>query len=216
VEKVQSLPQMEIRAIDEVEYREEADQSIVSGYVVRWEKLSEEMYGFREKVAKGAFAKSLSERGVFSFWNHNSDIVLGSTRNDTLKVEEDDKGLKFELNLPDTTAGKDARTLIKRGDVKGMSFGFATNIDEWDESNPTKVIRTLKEVRLYEVSPTPMPAYPQSSVAARSMEDVLSSHKEYQERKQAVEDAKNKRQLQINTNKIKNTFIETEVLRNDH
>jgi len=202
---------MEIRTIDEVEYREEDDKSIVSGYVVKWEKLSEEMFGFREKVAKGAFEKSLSERNVFSFWNHNSDIVLGNTRNNTLKVEEDDKGLKFELDLPDTTAGKDARTLIKRGDVKGMSFGFATNIDEWDESNPKKVIRTLKEVRLYEVSPTAMPAYPQSSVAARSMEDVLTSHKEYQERKQAIENESNKRQLQINKNKIKNIFMEMEV-----
>jgi HK97 family phage prohead protease len=177
--------EMELRTItiDEMEYREEEDKPVLSGYVVRFNKLSEEMWGFREQVAPGAFLKSLNERKVFSFWNHNSDMVLGNTENDTLKLAEDERGLRFELMLPDTTAGKDARTLIKRGDVKGMSFGFRTVKDQWDESDPKAVIRTLQEVRLYEVSPTAMPAYPQSSVAARSMEDIKDSYEEYRQHK---------------------------------
>ena len=199
-------PQLELRTVDieEMEYREEEDKPVISGYVVRFEKLSEELYGFREKVAQGAFAKSLNEMRVLSFWNHNSDIVLGNTENDTLKVSEDDKGLRFELLLPDTQAGKDARALIKRGDVKGMSFGFRTLKDEWDETSPDSVVRTLKEVRLYEVSPTAMPAYPQSSVAARSMEETWNSYEEY--RNSCME-----RQTKLNENQIKNTFYGMEV-----
>jgi HK97 family phage prohead protease len=196
--------QMELRTItiDDLEYREDEDKPIVSGYVTRFNKLSEEMWGFREQVAPGAFTKSLGERKVLSFWNHNSDIVLGNTENDTLKLEEDEKGLRFELTLPDTTAGKDARTLIKRGDVKGMSFGFRTVKDQWDESDPKRVIRTLLEVKLYEVSPTPMPAYPQSSVAARSMEDMKESYEEYLKSKK--EDSELQRRFY--DMKIKNTF----------
>ena len=197
---------METRVIDaELEYREEEDKPIVGGYVVRWNKLSEEMFGFREKVAQGAFAKSLREMKAFSFWNHNSDIVLGSTDNETLNLTEDDKGLRFELTLPDTTAGRDARTLIKRGDVKGMSFGFRTLRDEWDETDPQHVIRTLHEVRLYEVSPTAMPAYPQSSVAARSIEDTWNDFEEY--RKEAIE-----RESKLREDKIKNTFVKEAII----
>ena len=199
--KTNQNQKMETRVIDaELEYREEEDKPVVSGYVVRWNKLSEEMFGFREKVAPGAFAKSLREMKVFSFWNHNSDIVLGNTENEALNLAEDDRGLHFELTLPETTAGKDARTLIKRGDVKGMSFGFQTLRDAWDVTDPQHVIRTLHEVRLYEVSPTAMPAYPQSSVAARSIEDTWNEFEEY--RKEAIE-----RESKLRENKLKNTFV---------
>ena len=203
--KPQVLPEMELRTIraEDIEYREDNEIPVVGGYVVRWDKLSEEMYGFREKVVKGAFLKSLSEMRVLSFWNHNSDMVLGNTANESLKISEDERGLKFELNLPDTTAGRDARALIKRGDVKGMSFGFRTLREEWDESDPKKITRTLLEVRLYEVSPTPMPAYSSSSVAARSLEDVRNSYEEYHNNRL-------QRETQLRNNQIKNTFLKGE------
>ena len=199
--KAQVLPEMELRTIltEDIEYREDDDKPVVGGYVVRWEKLSEEMFGFREKVSKGAFLKSLSEMRVLSFWNHNSDMVLGNTENGSLVLQEDERGLKFDLTLPDTSIGRDARALIKRGDVKGMSFGFRTLREQWDEADPKKVIRTLLEVRLYEVSPTPMPAYPQSSVAARSIEDVRNSYEEYHAEKVS-------RESKLRKNKIDITF----------
>ena len=199
--KAQVIPEMELRTIraEDIEYREDNDNPIIGGYVVRWDKLSEEMYGFREKVAKGSFLKTLSEMRVLSFWNHNSDIVLGNTENGSLNLSEDERGLKFELTLPDTTAGRDARALIKRGDVKGMSFGFQTLREEWDETDPKKVIRTLLEVKLYEVSPTPMPAYSSSSVAARSLEDIRNSYEEYHNEKAA-------RESRLRNSKINITF----------
>jgi HK97 family phage prohead protease len=203
--KAQVLPEMELRTIltEDIEYREDSDNPVIGGYVVRWDKLSEEMFGFREKVSKGAFLKSLSEMRVLSFWNHNSDMVLGNTENGSLVLQEDERGLKFDLTLPDTSIGRDARALIKRGDVKGMSFGFRTLREEWDESDPKKVVRTLLEVRLYEVSPTPMPAYPQSSVAARSFEDVRNSYEEYHTEKVL-------RETKLRNYKINITFMKGE------
>jgi len=166
-----------ILPIQEMEIRKIEDKSIIGGYAAKFEQLSEPLWGFREKIRPGAFAKSLSERNVIAFWNHNTDMVLGNTESNTAKVWEDEIGLRFEVELPDTTAGRDAMTLVQRGDVKGVSFGFRTRVDEWDESDKNNVIRTLVDVMLYEVSPTAMPAYPQTNVAARSIQDIYEEHK---------------------------------------
>lgn len=160
-----------------VEVREADDKKLIGGYVVEWEKLSVELWGFREKVHKGAFTKSLQRNTVKALWNHNSDLVLGSTKNRTLKLWEDDRGLAFELDLPDTTAGKDALISVERGDVDGVSFGFSVTKDEWDHTDKDNVIRTLVEVDLHEISPTPFPAYEgHSAVGTRSAQDVYEAH----------------------------------------
>jgi hypothetical protein len=127
---------------------------------------------FREKVRAGAFMKSLSEKqNIRALWNHNPDIVLGSVKGGSLRLTEDAKGLRFELDPADTQAGRDALTTISRGDVDGMSFGFNIRAQEWDESDPKNVIRTLVDVDLHEISPTPFPAYPSTKVSVRSVED---------------------------------------------
>ncbi len=156
-------------AISNIEVRAEENMPpVVAGDVVMFEQLSVPLWGFREKVRKGAFEKSLRKAVVKALWNHNSDLVLGSTKNRTLKLWEDDLALRFELELPDTTWGRDAAKSIDRGDVDGVSFGFEVVRDEWDYDDPSDVIRTLIEVNLYEISPTPFPAYPDSSVDMRS------------------------------------------------
>ncbi|BAU28966.1 prohead peptidase [Aneurinibacillus soli] len=152
----------------EVRMEGEAGAPTVSGDVVMFEQLSVPLWGFREKVRKGAFDKSLRKSIIKALWNHNSDLVLGSTKNRTLRLWEDDMALRFELDLPNTTWGKDAAESIRRGDVDGVSFGFEVVKDEWDYDDPSDVIRTLIEVNLYEISPTPFPAYPDSSVDMRS------------------------------------------------
>jgi HK97 family phage prohead protease len=176
----------------------EDNKNIVGGYAAKFEQLSEDLGGFREKIKKGAFARSLSERSVLAFWNHNTDIVLGNTQNDTLKVWEDELGLRFELEMPDTNSGQDAFKMIKRGDSKGVSFGFRTLKDEWDESNRNDIIRTLIDVTLYEVSPTAMPAYLQTSVSARSLEE----HMKEVEMKRGSEQSERAKKLRINQIKI--------------
>lgn len=161
--------------LESIEVRKsEEGKTTVSGYAARFEKLSVDLWGFREKIRAGAFAKSLEKNNVKALWNHNSDIVLGSTKNGTLRLSEDDEGLRFELDLPDTTAGRDAAESIRRGDVDGVSFGFQVQKDEWDQNDKKNVVRTLIEVNLHEISPTPFPAYPQTSVGVRSAEEVYN------------------------------------------
>lgn len=165
------------RGIESFELRSMEDGSnLIKGYAAEFEKLSVNLGGFREQIRKGAFANSLRDSVVKALWNHNTDMVLGSTKNGTLKLWEDDRGLAFELSLPDTTWGRDALESIRRGDVEGVSFGFQVNVDEWDQSGD-EVIRTLVDVELHEISPTPFPAYPQTSVSVRTATEVFDEYK---------------------------------------
>jgi hypothetical protein len=163
---------------ESVEIRKADDgKTTIAGYAVVFEKLSQPIMGmFREKVRAGAFAGALKQNNIRALWNHNSDYVLGSTKAGTLRLSEDEKGLRFEIDAPDTQAGRDALTTIGRGDVDGMSFGFNVRKQEWDESDPKNVVRTLVDVDLREVSPTPFPAYTQSKVSVRSVQDDFADH----------------------------------------
>jgi HK97 family phage prohead protease len=165
--------------IEDLEIRAEDEQPKIRGYAAKFEKLSQDLGGFKEKIQRGAFAKSIRESVVKALWNHNSDLVLGSTRNGSLKLWEDEVGLRFELETPVTTWGRDAMESIKRGDVDGVSFGFSVNKDgeKWEEDDKKSVIRTLTDVRLFEISPTPFPAYLQTNVAVRSAADILQGYK---------------------------------------
>lgn len=93
----------------EVRSDKENGQLSIHGYVVKFNQRSKLIYGeFYEKVAQGAFIRSLEENTVKALWNHRTDYVLGSTKNQTLRLSEDDIGLRFELDLPNNIWGKDA------------------------------------------------------------------------------------------------------------
>ncbi|MDN4093568.1 HK97 family phage prohead protease [Brevibacillus agri] len=158
----------------------------VTGYVVKFNKRSQLIWGeFYEKVAKGAFSKSLEENTIKALWNHRSDYILGSTKNGTLRLEEDDIGLRFELDLPNNTWGNDAYESIQRGDTDGVSFGFVVRNDNWEYIKDEDVYeRTLLDVDLFEISPTPFPAYPDSEVGKRSMEGIPDTKEERHKRKE--------------------------------
>lgn len=148
----------------------------IAGYAAVFERDSQDLGGFVERIAKGAFRESIAGNDIRALWSHNSDLVLGRTGNRTLRLTEDDMGLRFELDLPDTTLGRDAFTSIERGDVSGMSFGFSVKREDqvWARGEPgAPHLRTLLRVNLFEVSPTAFPAYPQTSVSARDMEGFL-------------------------------------------
>jgi hypothetical protein len=163
--------------IEDLEIRKTDDGKVTArGYAAVFEKLSLPLYNFKEKIRSGAFKNSISKNNIRALWNHNADIVLGSTKANTLRLEEDAKGLRFELDLPDTQAGRDAAVLIQRGDVEGMSFGFRTIKQEWDESDPKNIVRTLVDLDCSEISATAFPAYPQTKVGVRSVEDDYAEH----------------------------------------
>lgn len=154
---------IEIRAV------EGQDSMTISGYAAVFNTPYDNGYWI-ESIAPGAFRNSLAD-DVAIIWNHNDDHVLGRTSSGTLKIYEDQKGLGFENELPQTQMGKDAHLLIKRGDVKGVSFGFRVVKQSFEEIGD-KVKRVLEEVKLIEISPCVFPAYKEPSVEARSVEDV--------------------------------------------
>lgn len=160
------ITDMEVRS-------EEGQPTIIRGYAAVFDQLSVPLYGFREKIQKGAFAESLSKNNIKALWNHNSDFPLGSTSGGTLRLEEDERGLSFELELPNNSWGHDAGISIQRKDVDGVSFGFSVKKDSWDNTDPNNSIRTLEDVDLIEISPTPFPAYPATNVSARSLTEAI-------------------------------------------
>ncbi len=145
-------------------------QLSIGGYAAVFNRLSVVLWGFREEIAPGAFAASL-QNDIRALWNHDMAQVLGRTTNQTLRLSEDGTGLAFELDLPDTQMGRDAHTLIARGDVSQMSFGFRLLPDgeEWRIDDAGQYIRRLTNIDLMEISPVTFPAYPDTSVDARSL-----------------------------------------------
>jgi len=140
------------------EIRETSEGMTFEGYAAMFDSPSQPL-PFTERIAPGAFNRSLKSRNdIKLLWNHSSGEVLGSTRAGTLKLSEDDRGLRVWAMLPNTTTGRDTAELIRRGDVDAMSFGFSVpkNGDSWSDDGAE---RTLNEVRLHEVSIVAFPAY---------------------------------------------------------
>ena len=156
-----TLSKLETREFEfDLELREEGDEMSLTGYAALFNSRSENLGGFTEVIAPGAFSRSLKSRAdIKLLWNHETSAVMGSTRAGTLKLTEDEKGLRVEASLPNTTHGRDARELIKRGDVNGFSFGFSIPGKGGDAWNSEGTERTLRSVKLHEVSLTPFPAY---------------------------------------------------------
>jgi uncharacterized protein len=167
IEKRTNEVQFELRAV------EGGDGMTFTGYAAVFNSPSEPL-PFIERIAPGAFKRSLKARNdIKLLWNHDTGSVLGSTRAGTLKLEEDAHGLRVTAMLPETTLGKDVRTLVQRGDVNAMSFGFSVpaNGDSW---NTEGTERTLRSVRIHEVSIVAFPAYTSTAgtAAVRSFDGV--------------------------------------------
>jgi HK97 family phage prohead protease len=151
-----------------------SDGMSFTGYAAVFDSPSEPL-PFTEVIKGGAFHRSLKSRNEIKlFMNHNTDVVLGSSRAGTLRLSEDSRGLLAEADLPDTTAGRDLSVLMQRGDVNSMSFGFSVppRGDKWSEDGAT---RELHQVRLHEVSiVTGFPAYQATTASVRSL-DILAT-----------------------------------------
>lgn len=125
---------------------------------------------WREQIAPGAFQRSVDDGKVKALWNHDTGAVIGAQENKSLNLREDSTGLWFEIQIPDTQAGRDAFTLIDEGYVRGMSFGFSVNKETVKEEKGKLALRTIEDVTLYEISATAFPAYPETTVASREAE----------------------------------------------
>lgn len=165
---------IERRELHDLELRVEGDGMTLTGYAAVFNSASQPL-PFIERIEPGAFRDSLKSRNdVKLLWNHDTSIVLGSTRAGTLRLTEDERGLKVWNRLPDTQAGRDAAISIKRGDVTGFSFGFRVPVggDEW----PNAGERVLKRINVHEVSVgVAFPAYlgTEGSASVRSVSEIV-------------------------------------------
>jgi hypothetical protein len=124
---------------------------------------------FRERIAPGAFKQSIREDDIRALWNHNPDYILGRNTAKTLTLTEDDTGLKTTIDPPDTQFARDLAVSIARGDITQMSFAFMVLEEEWITGERKELdLRTIKKVRLYDVSPVTFPAYEGTDIALRS------------------------------------------------
>lgn len=154
---------------------------IIEGYAAVFGVLSDDLGGFRERIAVGSFDRSLDERpdAIKAFHNHDQNIVLGSTRKSTLALQSDGYGLRSQISPPDNEWGRPVVDAIERGDIEGMSFGFSVPAggESWTEAGDTEdghAIRDVTEIKLFEVSTVSgWPAYPQTSVGVRALADSL-------------------------------------------
>lgn len=119
---------------------------------------------FSETIAPGAFSATLADNhDILGLVDHDSGRLLGRTRSRTLRLSEDGKGLAFEIEIPDTTLGRDVLALAERGDLGGASFAFSMKREAWEGNR-----RTLQDLVLHEISVVhAWPAYPTTSVSAR-------------------------------------------------
>ena len=143
----------------------------LSGYAAVFNAVSRDLGGFTESIRPGAFTRSLKDsNNVLALYDHDRKSILGRVGAGTLKLEQDRRGLKFQIDLPDTSIGKDLAVLVERGDVAGASFAFSVpkSGDAWNRRNGV-AHRELIDVNLHEITITGTPAYPDTSVAKRGM-----------------------------------------------
>ncbi|HLO41020.1 MAG TPA: HK97 family phage prohead protease [Phycisphaerales bacterium] len=151
------------------------DKVTLSGHAAVYNQRSEWLGWFFEEIAPGTFARAIrGDDDVRFLIDHDAGRVLGRNKSGTLRLSDDSVGLAFSLDVPDTQEARDLVTLVERGDITQMSFGFYTLTDEWREEKredkSTYYVRTLKEVELFDVSAVAFPAYPQTDIAKRRLE----------------------------------------------
>jgi HK97 family phage prohead protease len=152
------------------EVRAEGDGMTFTGYASVFNSPSEDLGGFIEYVAPGAFKRSLQSRNeVKLLWNHDAGEPLASLRGGSMSLTEDEIGLKVSAQLPNTTRGRDVAELLRTNVINEMSFGFNVIKDTWSRDGQT---RTLESVRLFEVSVVSFGAYKATTASVRSQPTI--------------------------------------------
>jgi uncharacterized protein len=184
----------------EVRAEQREEKTVVRGYAAKFDSMSENLGGFREIIAPGAFDAVL-ENDVRALINHDSSLILGRTTAGTLRIGADAVGLWYEYDSPDTSYARDLLVSMQRGDVDQSSFQFFVGDDDWKEDSEGRVIRTIKSVeRLLDVAPVTFPAYQNTTVSKRALDTIekLKAEKTPDTTWQAEADSR-KRQIEILT-----------------
>ncbi|MFE6080711.1 HK97 family phage prohead protease [Streptomyces virginiae] len=143
----------------------------IRGYGIVFNSLSAPMGNpaFVEQISPTAWNPSADPYDVIATFGHDEKQFLGRRSANTLRLGTDSTGIWYEVDLPDTTAGNDLFELVKRGDVTGSSFTFRADDDDWAKGPDGMPLRTITRMRVFELGPVLNPAYPDTTVAARSM-----------------------------------------------
>lgn len=158
------------------EIRASDSGKVAKGYAALFNSQADIGGYFKETIARGAFSETIKTSDVRALIDHDSGRVIGRSSSGTLRLKEDDTGLYVEIDLPDTSDGRDLAVQLARGDISGMSFGFRVTHDEWDETGEIPA-RTIHKLELFEVSAVAFPAYDDTSIALRSLDDARKEQK---------------------------------------
>jgi len=139
----------------------------IAGHAAVFNSLSEELWGFREQIAPGAFGLALGKSDIRALLNHDPNFVLGRTKNGTLRVQEDETGLAVEIDPPETAWADDLLVSIGRGDISQMSFAFRVGEESWETVDGIDIRTILSFDEIFDVSPVTYPAYPDTDVSLR-------------------------------------------------
>lgn len=142
---------------------------VLVGYAAVFNRSSLDLGGFTEEIAPGAFRATIAADDVRALVDHDPSRIIGRMSAGTLRLSEDEQGLRMEIDIPNTTVGRDLRESVTRGDIRGASFGFRTISDEWRMKDGLPH-RILQEAKLRDVGPVTFPAYPDTQVAMRSLD----------------------------------------------
>jgi HK97 family phage prohead protease len=159
-----------------VEVRAGSDKTLtIGGYAAKFDRFSQNLGGFVERVAPGFFNKSRGDNwpGVVARYNHDDNLLLGTTQAGTLRLGVDDVGLDYAVDLP--SARGDVFELVQRGDVAQSSFAFVVFEEEWSTTDQGFPLRTLVSGQLRDVAPVNTPAYEDTSVALRHLAEKFDA-----------------------------------------
>lgn len=145
--------------------------SVIVGHAPVWNRYSQNLGGFVEQVAPGAASRAIVEDDIRGLLNHDPSLILGRNKAGTMRLEEDDQGLRFEIDVPDTQYGRDLVTSAKRGDITGASFSFRVIDQEWGVTDSEFPLRTIKSMQMFDTGPVTFPAYLDSEAGLRSYVD---------------------------------------------
>ncbi len=142
----------------------------LAGYAAKYNVWAD-IYGFRERIKAGAFDAALKTSDTRGLKNHDPNLLLGRESSGTLRLKSNSVGLRFEIDVPDTTTGKDTVEEVRRGDLSGCSFAFTVAEDDWKYFDDKPAERTIVRIgALYDVGPVTYPAYEDTSVSVRAKE----------------------------------------------
>jgi HK97 family phage prohead protease len=189
----------------EKEYRSRTipatENNTIEGYALNWNEY--DMGSFMERIDVNALGE-LRDYDVHALYNHDYDRVLARSKygEGTLSLEQDQEGLKFRFDLPDTSTGNEVRTLVGRGDVDQASWAFTVKKERWENVRSEKPTRVIEEIgEMYDISLTPRGANPTTSVALRSLEKALQEAEPEQltQNPETVENHENEAETRANT-----------------